>query len=206
MCLGILLINLGLQIQYRPYNDDKLNSLETMSLSSSIIVFFNGIYFQANQNAIIDWMMIILMVCSVAYFILNWSIDYFRVVGVSIGGRMGNTLVKILGNPENLRKSRNNKSISRTKDLRNINPNNALINKKTKFDNKFKIKHNKHNLEVLDMIDLGDKNKSKTDNRLKLQNNIEMGSLGHNIDNFDALYMISNQTKKDKKFGSSILY
>ena len=128
MCLGILLINIGLQINYRPYNDDKLNSLETMSLLSSIIVFFSGMYFQVSQNAIIDWIMIILMVCSVVYFISNWFIDYFRVVGVSVGGRMGNTLVKILGNPENLRKSRNNKLDinSKMKDLQDINPNNTF--------------------------------------------------------------------------------
>ena len=59
------------------------------------------------------------------------------------------------------------------------------------------------------MIDLGDKNKSEIDYKFKTANKIEMGSLGQNIDNLNGLYVISNQTnknKKDKRFGGSILY
>ena len=230
ICLGFLIINLLLQIKYCPYNDDKLNFLEKMSLSSSLIVFFNGIYFQANQNSIIDWIMIILMVSSAAYFILNWFVDYVRVMAVSFGGRIGNLIIKILGNPENLRKPPKSKSginKNKKKDSRDTNSLNNLIKQKSKIDNKFKtandieigsLRQNTINPEVSDLIDLYKiepansfimkKNRIDFKNN-KAINNLEMGSLGQNTDSINALNIISNKiskNKRDKKFGSSILF
>ena len=158
------------------------------------------------------------MICSVAYFISNWFINYFRVVGISVGGKIGNAIVGILGNPENLRKPLKNKFgiNSRMKDL---NPIQGFMNKKSKRPNieMGSLAQNSYNLEDTDHINLGNidpinsliANKSRIDSKIRIPNNIEIGLLGQNTDNIKASYMISDKTnknKRDKKFGSSILY
>ena len=118
------------------------------------------------------------MACAITYFISSWFTEYMRVMGVSLGGIIGNTIVKLLGNPENLRKPLKNNN-SRMRDVSDINPIDIFISKKSRINNLF-----------------------------RTANNIEMGSLGQNTINLEISNLISIETRKKKKdtiFGSSIL-
>jgi hypothetical protein len=107
LCSWLVIEALLIQIKYKPFEREIANTLEKYSLFSISIIFFVGMYFKMvsmetrTKNAF-DGIMLALLIVTFTLFVLCWLREYLRVIAVSIGGKIGDKLIHILKNPENL--------------------------------------------------------------------------------------------------------
>jgi len=137
-CLAIIGINLLLQLHVSPFEDERCNILEKSSLLSAWIVYFVGVYFSMIGNKYVDMVMIVTLFSVGISFILVWSVDYLRVVGMLSEGKIGNCLMRVLKDPENLnQRFENNRKVQLKEGIQSVERGNyagiTQLKKKNKF-------------------------------------------------------------------------
>ena len=137
-CLGIIYISPLLQLHISPFEDKRCNMLEKSSLLTPWIVYFVGAYFSMIGNKYVDMVMIVTLFSVGISFILVWSVDYLRVVRMLSEGKIGNCLMRVLKDPENLnQRFENNRKVQLKEGIESAERGNYAGITKLKKKNKF---------------------------------------------------------------------